>query len=61
MDKKIFDFENKDYNLMEVVEQAKTDGEVAKWFTNRIKPADLVKIFVGAWNEAMDKMEAEGK
>lgn len=53
----MFDFENKDYGIMDAVNDAKTKPEVALWFTNQIKDSDLARIFVREWCYKMDKKE----
>ena len=52
----MFDFENKDYGIMDAVKDAKTKPEVALWFTNHIKDFDLARIYVREW---LYKIEAK--
>ena len=52
-----YDFENKNYDVRQAVEDAKTNPEVALWFTNRISDFELTKVFTQAWCEAMEKKE----
>ena len=52
-----YDFENKNYDVRRAVEDAKTNPEVALWFTNHISDFELTKVFTRAWCEAMDKKE----
>lgn len=52
-----YDFENKNYDVRRVVEDAKTNPEVALWFTNHIGDFELTKVFTQAWCEAMEKKE----
>ena len=52
-----YDFENKNYDVRQAVEDAKTKPEVALWFTNRIRDFELTKVFTRAWCEAMEKKE----
>ena len=52
-----YDFKNKSYNVKQAVEDAKTNPEVALWFTNRIGDFELTKVFTRAWCEAMEKKE----
>ena len=51
----MFDFKNKIYNIVDAVNDAKTKGDVALWFTNHMEDSDLVKIFVEEWCRAMDE------
>lgn len=53
----MFDFGNKDYGIMDAVNDAKTKPEVALWFTNQIKDSDLARIFVRKWLYKMDGKE----
>ena len=53
----MFDFENKSYDIKDVVRDAKTNPDVALWFTNHMEDSDLAKIFVGEWCRAMDEKE----
>ena len=53
----MFDFENKDYGIMDAVKYAKTKPEVALWFTNQIKDSDLARIYVRKWLYKMEKKE----
>lgn len=53
----MFDFKNKSYDIKDVVNDAKTKGDVALWFTNHIKDSDLARIFVKEWCCAMDEKE----
>lgn len=52
-----YDFENKNYDVKQAVEDARTKPEVALWFTNRISDFELTKVFTRAWCEAMEKKE----
>ena len=52
-----YDFENKNYDVRQAVEDAKTNPEVALWFTNHISDFELTKVFTKAWCEAMEKKE----
>ena len=51
----MFDFENKSYDIKDVVSDAKTKGDVALWFTNHMTDSDLPRIFVKEWRCKMDK------
>lgn len=53
----MFDFKNKSYDIKDVVNDAKTKGDVALWFTNHMGDSDLAKIFVGEWCRAMNEKE----
>ena len=53
----MFDFKNKNYNIEDAVNDAKTKPEVALWFTNHMEDSDLAKIFVEEWCRAMDEKE----
>lgn len=53
----MFEYENKDNNIMCAVHDAKTNPEVALWFTNQIKDSDLARIFVRKWLYKMDGKE----
>ena len=53
----MFDFENKDYGIMDAIKDAKTKPEVALWFTNQIKDSDLARIFVRKWLYKMEEKE----
>ena len=50
-----YDFENKNYDVRQIVEDARTNPEVALWFTNQISDFELTKIFTRAWCEVMEK------
>lgn len=50
-----YDFENKNYDVRQAVEDAKTNPEVALWFINQLSDYELTKIFTQAWCEAMEK------
>ena len=52
-----YDFKNGSYDVRQAVEDAKTNPEVALWFTNRISDFELTKVFTQAWCEAMEKKE----
>lgn len=52
-----YDFENKNYDVRQAVEDAKTNPDVALWFTNHISDFELTKVFTQAWCEAMEKKE----
>ena len=49
-----YDFENKSYDVRQAVEDARTNPEVALWFTNHINDFELTKVFTQAWCEAME-------
>ena len=53
----MFDFKDKSYDIKEVVNDAKTKGDMALWFTNHMTDSDLAKIFLGEWCRAMDEKE----
>lgn len=53
----MFNFENKDYGIMDAVRDAKTKPEVALWFTNQIKDSDLARIYVREWLYKMEEKE----
>ena len=53
----MFDFDNKSYDIKDVVNDAKTKGDVALWFTNHMEDLDLTRIFVKEWCHKMDKKE----
>jgi hypothetical protein len=53
----MFNFENKNYGIMDAVRDAKTKPEVALWFTNQIKDSDLARIYVRKWLYKMEKKE----
>ena len=53
----MFNFENKDYGIMDAVKDAKTKSEVALWFTNQIKDSDLARIYVRKWLYKMEEKE----
>ena len=53
----MFDFKNKNYDIKDVVNDAKTKPEVALWFTNHMEDLDLTRIFVKEWCRKMDKKE----
>ena len=53
----MFDFDNKSYDIKDVVNDAKTKGDVALWFTNHMEDLDLTRIFVKEWCRKMDKKE----
>lgn len=53
----MFEYENKDNNIMRAVHDAKTNPEVALWFTNQIKDSDLARIFVRKWLYKIDGKE----
>ena len=53
----MFDFENKDYGIMDAVRDAKTKPEIALWFTNHIKDSDLARIYVREWLYKMEEKE----
>lgn len=46
----MFDFKNKSYDIKDVVNDAKTKGDVALWFTNHMGDSDLTTIFVKEWS-----------
>lgn len=56
-----YDFENKNYDIRQAVKDAKTNPEVALWFTNHISDFELTKVFTKAWCEAMDKIDKKEK
>lgn len=53
----MFDFKNKIYNIVDAVNDAKTKGDVALWFTNHMEDLDLTRIFVKEWCRVMDEKE----
>ena len=53
----MFDFKNKNYDIKGIVNDAKTKGDVALWFTNHMEDLDLTRIFVKEWCRAMDEKE----
>lgn len=53
----MFNFENKDYGIMDAVRDAKTEPKVALWFTNQIKDSDLARIYVREWLYKMEEKE----
>ena len=53
----MFDFDNKSYDIKDVVSDAKTKGDVALWFTNHMEDLDLTRIFVKEWCCKMDEKE----
>ena len=53
----MFDFKNKSYDIKDVVNDAKTKGDVALWFTNHMEDSDLTRIFVKEWCGKMDEKE----
>ena len=53
----MFDFKNKNYDIKAVVDNAKTKGDVALWFTSHMEDLDLTRIFVKEWCRAMDEKE----
>ena len=53
----MFDFKNKSYDIKNVVNDAKTKGDVALWFTNHMEDSDLTRIFVKEWCCKMDEKE----
>lgn len=58
----MFDFKNKSYDIKDVVNDAKTKGDVALWFTNHMGDSDLTRIFVKEWCCKMDeKNEQKGR
>lgn len=52
-----YDFENENYSVRQAVEEAKTNPEVALWFTNQLSDFELTKVFTRAWCEVMEKKE----
>lgn len=42
-------------NVKQAVENARTNPEVALWFTNRIGDFELTRVFTQAWCEAIEK------
>lgn len=53
----MFNEDDKAYNILDAVHDAKTKPEVALWFTNQIKDSDLARIFVREWLYKMDEKE----
>lgn len=53
----MFEYENKDNNIMCAVHDAKTKPEIALWFTNQIKDSDLARIYVREWLYHMEVRE----
>lgn len=54
-----YDFENKNYDIRQAVKDARTNPEIALWFTNHMDDFELTKTFTQAWCEAMEKKEKE--
>ena len=52
-----FEFEKENYSIMDAINDAKTNPEVALWFTNHIKDSDLARIFVREWYYKMGEKE----
>ena len=52
-----YDFKNKTYDIIKEIDRAKTDPEVALWFTNHMTTFELTKVFTKAWAIAMDEKE----
>ena len=52
-----YNFEKENYSIMDAVNDAKTNPEVALWFTNHIKDSDLARIFVREWMFKMEEKE----
>ena len=52
-----YEFETKNYGIMEAVKDAKSNPTIALWFTNHIKDSDLARIFVREWLYKMDEKE----
>lgn len=52
-----YDFENKNYDIKQAVKDARTNPEIALWFTNHMDDFELTKTFTQAWCEAMEKKE----
>ena len=52
-----YEFDKHDYSIMDAVNDAKTNPEVALWFTNHIKDSDLARIFVREWMFKMKEKE----
>ena len=49
-----YDFENKNYDVRQAVEDARTNPEVALWFIDQLSDYELTKIFTKAWCKAME-------
>ena len=52
-----YNFEKENYSIIDAVNDAKTNPEVALWFTNHIKDSDLARIFVREWMFKMEEKE----
>lgn len=53
----MFNENDKAYSILDAVYDAKTNPEIALWFTNQIKDSDLARIFVRKWLYKMDGKE----
>lgn len=54
-----FDFKNRKYNVGEVVEKCKTNPKYALWVTNNMADYDIAKMFIIAWDKAMEEKRSE--
>ena len=50
-----YDFKNEDYSVEEFLNNARTDGETALWVTNNMTDYRLIRMFVMAWDKAMEE------
>ena len=50
-----YDFNNEDYSIEEFLNDARTDGETALWVTNNMTDYRLIRMFVMAWDKAMEE------
>lgn len=50
-----YDFKNEDYSVEEFLNDVRTDGDTALWVTNNMTDYELVKMFVMAWDKAMEE------
>ena len=54
-----YDFANGTYDIVTEIDRARTEPEVALWFTNHMTTFELTKTFTKAWAMAMDEIENE--
>ena len=52
-----YDFKNEDYSVEEFLNDARTDGETALWVTNNMTDYRLIRMFVMAWDKAMEEKD----
>ena len=50
-----YDFKNEDYSVEEFLNDVRTDGDTALWVTNNMTDYELIKMFVMAWDKAMEE------